>query len=378
MSILVDNTQVFNNGARQTVEDTIRVYANWGGIHDFEFENLVEIDTASLTPNNAVPIINNSPSDMTIEYTTSGYGHGVYFAYSGIRGYGIGIDTNGDIYVGTVESPDAGIDGFYEILYKAPTMNAPQSGKVRASFRQANFSSAENDVWFVLSLWINDALIDSYAIYKGYPLGSPHFTAGFMPMGLTDPLTLTDIRVPQLTAFTEWSSIDPGEAPLGGMERAIEGRYIKYYCRWNGALRAWSSRSIAPSHSFSDDEAYTVERNFDKRSLYTHIRMLGAYVQAEYADARLISQYGHRFQEVNNPYLMNAADCRYQAQREVFRMEENSLSETVATQYTPLLEPEDRVSIRGEDWIISSRVWSFAPGTVDQTLTCRKYTPYGA
>ncbi len=42
MGVQFDDTFVFENGRPQTVEDSIKVYANWAGIHQFKFDSLIE------------------------------------------------------------------------------------------------------------------------------------------------------------------------------------------------------------------------------------------------------------------------------------------------------------------------------------------------
>jgi hypothetical protein len=357
-------------GAAQTVEEAFRVYGNWACIHDFNFDSIYEAASVSVgaatgwaTPVKAGTAL---PVDVLVEYNVTSGSHALLLRHSEYDDSGLlfGINSSGHLFAQEWAFGNPGI------MY----MNIPAHttiGNVKIAYRQQRFSSDENDVWEAATMWIDDALIDTYVRYVGTATGES-VTIAFTSD--TTGQTFTDVRVPQLTQFTEWTSIDPGEPAAGGLERAVEGRYTKYFMRFNGELRAWRSKASPSRHTFTDsDSIYVRAASYDRRQLYTHVRMLGAWVQAEAVRGDLIKSRRHRFLEANNPFLMSEADCYAEATNELRRMEEAAYTETIETPFTPLLEPEDRISTPSGEWIVSSREADFSITASDQALTTRKY-----
>lgn len=370
MPIQFDNSIVHDHGTPQNVEESFVIYSNWSKIHDFKFDNILE--ESSETPSagslwdSYTVFDDDMPFDVVIEYDVDGAGHGVIIKYdSDASTYMVfGLTSDGKLVIYDYA------DSTLTKLYEKPTSGALY-GSVKVMTRQQRFSEDETDVWHTLSMWIDDALIGTHTIHTG-TADENSYQVGVCNQSTSR--TFTNIRIPQLTEFTEWSSVDPGESPQGGLERSIEGRYVKYFIRFDGAMRAWTSRVGGSVWTFDEEEYYLLRYMYDKRQIYNHIRMTGGYAQAEFVRADLIAKYGHKFAEINNPYLMTEIACRREAERQINRMEEKFSTETILTQFTPTVEVEDHVTTEISERIVSSRKWVFSPGTIDQELSLRGYT----
>lgn len=366
MPIRFDEHQIYDRSPPQTVEDSLRAYVNWAGIHDFEFLNDMEVNSVAINATGWTNHLFTQPvdNDILVEYTVEEAGHAAILGYNeNGHYYRAGITANGTCFAQYI-GPN-GPQTFFQQACDEATF-----GDVKVAFREQRFSDNEDDVWASVCMWVNDALAFTASLYTQTPL------AGVLQCGLSaeTSMTFTNIRVPQLTQFTEWSSLDPGETPMGGLQRAMEGRYVKYFVRWNGAFRAWRSRAQGVKRSFTKGEVYNYQRTFDRRALFSHVRMMGAYEWAEYHDEALSSRYGHRFTEVTNPYLMNENACHYEAEQEVRRMKEAATTHTYQIVARPLLEPEDRITGHVGDGIITNTSLRFAPGVIQQDLVCREYS----
>lgn len=266
----------------------------------------------------------------------------------------------------------------YDIRLQLPVF-APAEADVRIAFRELRFGDSSSDTYHSVSLWLNDrhylTFTQEYADADGVIDGPIYFGLA-APAGQS--VTYANVRIPELTTFTDWISLDPGETPIGGLQRAIEGYYLKFFMRHDGTLRAWKPRATAAVYCYSDDERFSRAIQYDTRDLKTHVRQLGAYTQAEYIRQDLVQRYGHRFAEINNPYLFTEEECYEQAQLAIRRLEERMLVERFTALYHPLLEVEDHIQTPDGDRILTSRSVTFEIGsTATEDIEARQYT-YGS
>lgn len=161
---------------------------------------------------------------------------------------------------------------------------------------------------------------------------------------------------------------------MGGMQRFLEGRYVKHFIRFDGSFYAWRGEPIEISFTFDEDLALNLNEDYDFHGYYNHIRMIGAYEQAEFIHSELVRKYGHRFIEVNNPYLMSPEACYIEAQREIRRLQENFNTVTFVHPFMPLLEPEDRIGIIEKTWLLTRHSIKFTPGSIQVEVLGRLYT----
>lgn len=370
MPVTFDHNKQSNRERPLTVEGAIKVYANWSGLHDTDFYETLDYSSQTLNATAGTWVVSqlaeDVPYEFQIEYYAPQLGHGIACRYDEDGNYVLyGVDASSHMIAKYYDAVNA---VWYDLL-DIPVA-CPSEGDVIITFRELRHSDDPEDIWVAISMWVNDALIDSYTLYWGETM------SGTMKIGLAGhnaSITLENIRIPQLTEFAEWASLDPGETTMGGMTRVLEGRYVKYFVRYDGTLRAWRSQPTPASASFGKGDVYVFETKDDRREIFNHVRMMGAYEYAEYKDMGLIGAYGHKFTERNNPYLMSEPECYQQAQNEIRRMKERAYQQTIQTRFSPHLEPEDRVTTPSGDWIVDRREWSMQYGVAYETIAMRHY-----
>lgn len=156
-------------------------------------------------------------------------------------------------------------------------------------------------------------------------------------------------------------TLDAGEAPMSGLERAIDGRYLTVFSRYNGDIMLYQFQPQTSRMTLESPVKMSISH--DARELPSHIRMLGADAEAEYVDEELLSLIGHRFAEVNNPYLLSEDECLYEAKRVMARLKQEAVKMKLTLEMMPMLEPEDRVTVEGMgDWIVEGYTATFENG----------------
>ncbi len=286
--------------------------------------------------------------------------------------YRIGVDINSKPFFDYYDHSNT---SSFVALYNGQENALYDSGKVTIAFRRYTLGDRmDGQPWHSVALLVNDHFALSYAMpaqrRTGKQLGLGHYAN-------TTERSFDNISIPELTEFVDWTSLDPNEPPIGGLERAVEGRYIKWFVRHNGTLRAWIPKPTPSVASYALMDIYNHRHLIDVREILTHVRQHGAYVYADYIDHELVKIYGHRYAEVNNPYLMNEDDCRIQAELTIRRQLEAATSEDFTTEYNPLLEPEDHITSPTGERIVNGINVSHLPTHAQQDLNLRGYI-YGA
>jgi hypothetical protein len=213
-----------------------------------------------------------------------------------------------------------------------------------------------------------------YATKVGVALNQDHYFGFAIRESLTR--TFNNIHVPELTDTAEVCTIDPGENPLSALQRTIEGRNIKYFIRHNGSLKAYKPGPQSVAHDTSSEPYYGIESDFLTHSVKSHLRMIGAYDQAEYLDSTLTEQYGYRFTQQQNPYLMNQAQCLIEAQRALKRILEYATQESISSSVHHFLEQEDRMITSKGDRVVSNIKINYTAPVAQESLELRGYV-YG-
>ena len=328
--------------------------------------------------------VNNgiTPLSYLMEFGVTREGWGVLLNYYG--------DTLPHYRVGISESYQPEIllwnpgTGSYDVVMRLPANTSLTAGNVQVvnqSFVLGD--SMGGSPWRGIALFFNRQLIVAHAAPEldlstptgtyawgtraepGYGLAFYASTANFVFEGF---------RIPELTEFCHWTSLDPNEPPAGGMSRAIEGRYVKFFLRPNTALRAWIPKFSLSQRVYDWQEIDGHELNVDTRAVITHVRQHGAYVYADYVDHDLADEYGYNYAELNNPYLMDEAECRRQAILSVQRSVEEAVSEDFSSEYNPLLEPEDHITSPTGERVINGIDVQYQPAVTMQKLSLRSYT----
>lgn len=383
-----------------TVENAFRTFFNFGQIHSQAFDTAYAMASsnwiATGNPGTGITDYTVDEQDLFLDATTSEAGwhkvinvestmphsmllkfHKVDVRWAAVVGY---LEDGTSYLIGTNASGEPSIwrgssDGTYEVVHYVPK-STPTVADVEIALRHIRFSDNDDDLWRCITLFMNDAMICTYIEKTSDLLPAPVYFGFAAPSGYS--ATYSNISVPQLTEFAETCTLDPSEAPIGGLGRAIEGRYIKMHMRHDGSVRAWRPRPVDSKRSFVAREILARNLPFDRRSIYNHVRQVGAYRQAEYVDYDQIKKEGHRFTELNNPFLMSEDECYEQARLSVLRMQSEANSQSITTPFTPLLQIEDRITTPDGDYVITQRDITIEQARIYQGIQAREYNEVGA
>lgn len=359
-TVTFENARISNNAPPLALEEIFRLYSAWAGIHDTQFDSLYSSDLVTVTGAESGDwdvqwLPSTFPANTVVQYYKQSLEQGVFFRVNGTV-YLVTTESTGHIYIYQ--------DG--NLVHHVPR-NVPTTGKVEIVFRQQRQSDDEADGWHGITVYINHAVMASYAYYAGNSFGAVEI--GFAAYDLAT-VDYADVRVPELCEVAEYGTLDPGETPVGGLSRTIEGRYIRWFVRHNGALRAWKTKAIASAYEFT--EYFRLTKSTDVSELATHVRMMGAYIWVEAINNTLMRRYGHRFKEVNNPMLLTEQETSVEAGRTLKRIEEQTFTAEADVDFMPILEPEDHITLDGE-WMISGISLDIDMGIITEKLALRKY-----
>lgn len=349
-----------------TLENIFRQYGSWAGIHDFDFDSLSEIASAAVTGTVSANWTGNTvatglPPNFSVRYHKTDFRQAIMLAATGTSiFYTVGTDENGYPFI---------IWANNTITYSVPVAT-PEEADVEIVFRQQVLDDREDIVWRTISIYMNDAWVTTYSDYDTASVADDVAFAVAAYEG--DARTYTNIRIPELCEIAEFGTLDPGENALSGLQRTIDGRYLKMLARYDGSLRAWRKKTRDSVMTFTISVT-GISRSYDLPQLITHARMLGAYIEAEFHDAALTEKYMHRFAEVNNAMLLTRGECLTEAENTVLRSEEAAFTLTFEAQWVPILEPEDRIAVDGDTWIINDMSITGGPGRISAVYNCRKY-----
>lgn len=365
MPVQFANLRLNNVAPALSVEEAFRLAGSWSGIHDFQFDRQIflgsfEVDGGSSGAWTPAFIDGLLPSNFVMTYHKVNTRQGIIIRCDAVGLYWL-ICTDASGHPALLRS------GVFNTLY-LPN-NTPTEADVTIVFQQQRFTDDADDLWRTVSVYMNDALVLSYAEQNS--VAADNIKIGFAAYD-SDTISYTDIAVPELCEIAEFLTLDPGEYPTGGLARTLDGRYVKWFIRHDGSLRAWRKRQrdLLLSITVSQD---SLKLKYDPSSLTNHVRMAGAYVFGNSKDDDLIRAYGDRFAEVNNQMLLTQPECDDEAVREIKRSEENAFGVAFDAQHIPVLEPEDRIGVNGQSWVVNDYQWSIAQGEIQQTINARRY-----
>lgn len=366
MSVTWSHFRSNNRALPLTLESIFRHYGAWAGIHDFHFDARLALASKVVTGTLAddwtiSAAAANLPPNFTVRYHKTAHRQAMHIGASGSSiYYTIGTDADGYpfiIWAGTA------------VTFSVPVAT-PEEADVEIVFRQQILDDREDVVWRTISIYMNDALVTTYSTDAPIPVAD-NIQLSFCAYD-ADEVTYTSIVIPELCELAEFGTLDPGENAWGGLQRTLEGRYLKTFIRYDGSLRAWRKKTRDVVMTF-DESNMTILRAYDPDELITHARMMGAYVWEEFFDPDLAQRYMHRFAEVDNAMLLTRKECREEAENSVRRSEEAAFTLTFEAQWVPVLEPEDRIIVDGESWIVSSIAITGEEGACRAIYRCRKY-----
>jgi hypothetical protein len=217
-----------------------------------------------------------------------------------------------------------------------------------------------------ISFWANGEFVAN-AHLGTYPTGRKLALGCYA----ANTVTFDDARIPELTEVLDVVTVDVGETPGGALSRAIGRRHINYFVRYDGSLQAWRPSQVASSATMVLGDVDEVIEIVDRRGLVSHWRQVGAWDSADAYNTTLLVSIGHRFHKDDNPDLMTEDDCQNEATLSLVRAQEYAHQAEVSAPFLPLLEPEDRIAVCGEDWLISSMSVNLMAGALIVTYNLR-------
>lgn len=191
----------------------------------------------------------------------------------------------------------------------------------------------------------------------------------------SDTATFGPIRVAELTEALPIVTMDVGEQPIGALQRGLGRRHVNYFARFDGTLRAWRPKAQWLVLALTESEINSHHEEKEARALLTHWRQVGAWHEAD-AWNTLYPVLGHRFHKDDNPDLMTLGDVQREAEYNLARIEEYAHTIQFEAPFCVLLEPEDRIELYDQNWILTSYNLSKAAGRLAMTAQARVYT-YG-
>jgi len=383
-----------------STENAFLSFGAFAGIRTFNFDSKYSVDntgwtvdaTASITAD-TTQITVTAPSTpastwfKAIQGVVVPHSHTLTFKVSA-WGWGaiIGWRSTGEHWLLTCSATGkiqvlkwlAGATDYVIVFSRSAETSVPVVAEILIAFREISFGEASGgEIYHNISLYANNKHISTYTERADAGLITADIHFGLTAKTNT-AIAYSSVRVPELSNVLDWLSIDPGEAAIGGLGRAIDGQHIKFFMRFDGTLRAWKPKLVTAAQTYTDIEDVTQKNiTIDARGLKTHVRLTGGYTQAECARPDLIAKYGHRFAEVSNPYILTVSECFEEAGLTIKRMEEQLETETFSASYSPLLEPEDRIETTAANRIVTSRSVQADGARMVDSISSRTYV-YGA
>ena len=378
------------------LEEAIRYFAAKGGLHDLKFQSLANTTDNRWNPLTDVQITQyedyitvgathkdngihyavhsdvNDKGSMIVEFDYEflvGYGLGVVIGFQGTNRYFLAMieDDNStlNVYKSLVGTPS--LRGSYPL-----TTTVPETGRMRVAFRQFRQSLDEASIWQAVSVYVNDRLLVTH-IEKNVELFEDMSFGVAAKYGTM--AKISNLNVPELNQFLETITLDPGERPLSGLMRTFQGFHVRYFVRQDGSLYVWLPKIQDKALEITDlDRDAGTAFTEDSRSIFTHIRVVGAYVQAELLRDDLVRKYGYRFIEVNNPYLLTEDECLAEAEFLLNRYEESRTTLQFSMPMVPMIEIEDRILTPEGDRIIEAYGVNWTPTQAVWSMSTRGYT----
>lgn len=383
----------------QTLEEAIRLACSFAGAHRFDVQNLVDDDFSG-------DLSDWTVSDGTWNIVagqlegTGGGGDwqqirhdneakpGFVCSFDYISGQGgfifHGRDATDRAIVAFWTDAACGFakvadNGAETILVDMP-YGIDTAARVQVVARYSLDSIDEDRLWLEMGLFVDGILYVAHATdlhstdwgYTGEHIG--------FAVKDTDTLTVDNVTVSMMHRTVEWVLIDPGQTAGSGMSRAIGSSRVSYSCRFDGTIRVWR-----PGNRDADWTAGTHSRTLrleGKRNVGapTHARVQAAIHEADSFDDDGNMERMHRFILQNDPNIMSESEAYDEARRVIHDNQERANVTRLMQVPNYLLEPNDRITVDGEDYRVVSISESLQMTTegprIMQTIEATKYLEF--
>lgn len=374
-----------------TLQKQIKAITAYGGIHDWSF--VAELE--DLCAGTISEVWNTAGASGTWSYSggeLQGIGGGssewhglvsnddmpqvgaITFTKKNNRGAALIRATDEDTgYLVYWDSNSIGVSyldsGSEEALIDLPKTYTGEA-EVEIAWREVQYTQNDPHRWLFITVWFDGELGLTYGDnMNDRTLGNK---VGFAVYD-SDTITFDDIEVPELSYIGDWASIDENDAPMGGLNRLLNGRHVRMFARYDGTLRVWKPAAVSSSATVLEKNIIDYQRTLDRRGLISHTRVWGAFVSADAIDTTIAKLIGHRYMRIDNPNLMTEQECVDEAEYVIDRSQEQSDTAKMRIPALVLIEPEDRLTIPDGDYLIEAIEMSGSQSTLVAIYQLRSY-----
>lgn len=223
--------------------------------------------------------------------------------------------------------------------------------RMRVAVKQLSLSDPDEIDFLSATLYANErAVAYGCAYIAGETLGD------YIGFGVydSDSIMFDNLIVAELHRIVPWTSVDPGEPVMAGLSRAIGTTPVYYFSRYDGTVRCWipGDRTV--------DWAIPTTRDLTRATQKTkfvpaHARMVGSYHEVDnWNDTVAEHQARPTFSMLQDPNLESQSDIEDGVIDGHRRLRENALRYNDEVPGSPLIEPQDRVTVNSEDVRVTS------------------------
>lgn len=378
-SVHFHRLRVWDREHGKTLEDLFKMYSAYAGIQQWKFIDAIAEQNVSLVPSSVkiyqqplthsykliaeveappdlekVIVFINLRASATNRLSKTHYQIQFSSAHIMLNKYIEGRYWRGDTKVPFV--------GYLRVAERSRHIGS----KIEVSIRTIVFRSLPEHTWLNISVWIDERLALTYLEW----IKTPPETDYQIGLSSFSPVTLKSVRVPQMQEIIDSITLDPGDSVWSGLGRALAGRTINMQVRHDGSLFAWQHYPRSSAITLQPDQIEFFTHQFDRRARYTHVRLVGAYEEAEIIRA---NKGRHRFVEVKNPYVITRRECFRAALRALREFDESAEEVTFIMPLVPTLEIGDVISFNGIDYTIKAIEVNFEIGYAQMRVVCSKY-----
>jgi hypothetical protein len=366
----------FKNGHFQdgkqpiTLEDSMRLAATLAGIHDFDFESIIEEPFGNLDDwsNDAAGTFEISSSRFSI----TGAGDDRYYrawhdtevspsfvaSFDAVYGHGqillLGNDS-GKCFSAWWTGDDAGFSlvhagGEWDNLIQYP-IGIAAPARVQLVVK---YSLDTNDAvrWLHASLFADGSCVVGLTLevsssaydWIGTRLG---FSA------IRDEQSIVDnLVVSAFSRVVDWTTVDIGDNPASGMSRAVGTTRMARAARHDGTMHVWRPGNRDQDWLIPDSRPTKMAYRHEKTEVVTHVRTRGVLYQTDVFDDSEGRSHGHKFTMTDDPNLFTIAETRDEALKVLHNETEKQVTAQLEMPPNFALEAHDRVKYDGQDWRI--------------------------
>lgn len=367
-----------DNGHPITLESSMQLTGAYAGIHDYDFEDLI-----------------NEPFDDLDDWTPDGVG--TYVISSGqlsitgagaARYYRIWHNTlcdpsfvlsfdlvSGPGQIVFLRGTDAAsfsawwtstTSGFATVTadgVATTLLSVPEGIAAPARIQLAVKYTLDVDTnvkWLQASLFADGRCITSYTKNIG---GTAYDWVGSQ-FGLSvtgsNVMVVDNLTISAFARIVEWTTIDVGDNAASGTSRAVGTTRLARQARFNGTARIWRPGNRASDWTIPEHRPVKAAYRKEKIEVVTHVRTRGVLYQVDVFNDDEGLVHLHRFLQTDDPNLFSKEATESEATKVLHDAREKQYTMQLDMPPNPALEPHDRITYNGGEW----RVVGIQRGTV--------------